>query len=336
MTNTPRIGLVGATGALGTAILDQLSDIGWDLEVQAFARASTRVPTVSFGESTLPVDDVDDMDLPAFDVVVVAAPREAAARWVDAAVSAGCAVVDASGARLDDLRTPLMAPWGPQEPPGGEWVSDVLGVPSAAGSLLSAVLQPLADRVGVRSAEAVVLLPASHAGRDGVEELSRQVVTLFNSQPPPRRVFPHGLAFDLLPLCGQPGPSGWTDLELRVSAEVGRLTGVKCDVTLVGVPVFSGISATLTVTSGQALDADQVGRTLSEAGVRLSVGADGRALPRPRRVEGEPAVSAARLRPSLSGRGLHLWAGQDNLRGAAVSVVGAIEHLLVRRGVLAR
>jgi len=60
----------------------------------------------------------------------------------------------------------------------------------------------LARQAPLSSVEATVLLPASHWGPPGVEELSRQVVSLFNSQPPPRRVFEHGLAFDLMPLVG--------------------------------------------------------------------------------------------------------------------------------------
>src|SRR5690606_29009568 len=121
----------------------------------------------------------------------------------------------------------------------------VLALPRPEAILLGSVLGPL-HRAGLSGpTTATVLVPASLQGRDGIDELSRQVVAMFNQGTPPRKVFPHGLAFDLLPRIGAPDPSseggaGWTLREREVADQAARLVGLEQDVaaTLVGVPVF--------------------------------------------------------------------------------------------------
>lgn len=325
-----RIGLVGATGAVGQEILGVLDGVPWRPEVVAFAGPASTTPTVSYGDEVLPVDAASDLDAVAFDAILVASADGTGSAAVEAAAAAGCVVVDLSGARRDDLGTPLVPPWAPGQVAEGDAAHDVVAVPSAAAALLATLLAPMR---GVSGVEATVFLPASAWGRGGIDELSRQVVAMFNSQPAPRRVFPNGLAFDLIPHVGAPTASGWSDQELRVAVELARLVGLRVDVSLIGVSAFSGISATLRFDAGD-LDPDDVAARLQSSGVVLVPGVDGRTVPRPRRVEDAPGIQAARLRRGASGA-THLWAAADNLRLPADLAVAATEALLRRRGVLA-
>lgn len=177
------------------------------------------------------------------------------------------------------------------------------------------------------------MLPASLKGRDGMDELSKQVVALFSSGTPPRKVFPDGLAFDLLPAVGEPGEDGWTSREIRVREQLRRMLGVQwpMHITLVGVPVFSGISAQISIRSARQVPADLAERVLADAGVVFPETSGVRYLPRPRRVEGQPFVHAARTRNSEDGSSLHVWAGLDNLRGAATAAVAVGGALLRHR-----
>lgn len=327
-----RIGVAGATGALGKEILAVLDQSPWrPSRIVPLAGPTTSTPFVTYGSQQVAVDELGREDLDGLDALVVALPREAAGRWVDAAALAGTPVIDASACQLDRLDVPLVVPWVNRESLDVERVRDVVATPSAAATLLATVLAPLKSELD-GAVEATVFLPASAAGRPGIDELSKQVVALFNAQTPPRKVFPHGLAFDLLPLVGEPASSGWTSEELRIVAEVARLTGERVDVSLVGVPVFSGVTASLRIEVQDDLPDERIVELLGEGNVRVVPSADVRRTPRPRRVEGEPEVHVGRIRRAQDGRVLHLVAAMDNLRVGAAVVVGVAGAVLRARG----
>lgn len=321
------VAVAGATGAVGGEILKVLDGARWrPTRVLAMARASTSTSHVEYGEERVPVDDLE-ADLGAADALVVAVPAAGAAPLVARGVAAGLPTVDVSGATAEDASVPLVVPWvNPEalaEVPRG-----VVAVPDPAAVLLASVLGPL-RRAGLGgTAEATVLVPASREGRPGIDELSRQVVALFNSQTPPRKVFKEGLAFDLLPAIGAVTADGSTDAEQRVEAQVARLVGFPVEVSLVGVPVFSGTSAALGVHLDRALPADLALRILGDGGVRMPEAAGTRYLPRPRRVEGHPFAHAGRVRLSADGRRLRVWLSMDNLRTTAAAVSAALASLL--------
>jgi aspartate-semialdehyde dehydrogenase len=177
---------------------------------------------------------------------------------------------------------------------------------------------------------ATALVPASREGKAGIEELSRQVVTLFNQGNPPRKVFPHGLAFDLIPATASPVDTGWTAQEEQISAQIARLapSSMPHDVTLVQVPVFSGLSVHLSLQMQRPPMIELVLRILAEGGVRVPEAAGVRYLPRPRRVEGHPFAHVGRVRVGRDGHTLHLWAAMDNLRTTATAAVAAAAALL--------
>lgn len=334
MSETIRVGLAGATATPVEPLLALLDGVPWRPEITAFAPSSSSVGRLTYGEDDLSVDDLGDLDPGLLDAVVVALPADQAGPVVDAAAQAGLPVVDLSRSRLADLDTPVVVPWFDDAALRDPAPHDLVTVPGPEGLLLASVLAPLAYQAPLAAVEATVFVPASAWGPEGIEELSRQVVSLFNSQPPPRRVFPQGLAFDLLPLVGATRPSGWTDRELLVAAEVARVAGLRVDVTLVGVPVFAGVSAAIRLQGDDALDPDTVGRLLGQAQVAVVPGADVRTIPRPRRVEGEAAAQVSRIRLGADGRSLHLWAAQDDAQAAAEAAGRCLEGLLRRRGLV--
>jgi aspartate-semialdehyde dehydrogenase len=329
-----RVGVVGATGALGGEIVKVLDQVGWrPSTLVALARSTTSTTHVEYGADRIPVDDWKDEALEGLDLLFVAVPRDAGRAAGEAAIRAGVQVVDCSGAFALDADVPLAVPWiNPEslvEPQRG-----VVAVPDPSSVLVASVLGPL-RRAGVEvSAEATLLVPASREGRAGIDELSRQVVALFNSGSPPRKVFPHGLAFDLLPSVGASAEDGWTEAERRVVSEVEKIVGpARVEVTLVGVPVFSGLSGHLVLHPERPVLPDLVTRLLGDGGVRVPDEAGPRGLPRPRRVEGKPFAHAGRIRVGRDGRTLHLWLSMDNLRtSAAVAVASAAVMMRVGEG----
>lgn len=322
MASDVRVGLAGATGALGGEILRVLDRAPWRPEhVVALASPRTTVSHVEYGDERLPVDDLSDQAMDDLDVLILAVPSDVAREAGERAIAEGTPVVDCSGVFADDGDVPLVVPW--INPEGlGDLARPVVSLPRPATTLLASALGPL-RRAGVEGpVDATVLVPASIRGREGVEELSRQVVALFNSSTPPRRVFPEGLAFDLLPQLGPADDDGRTADERRVGAELERLLGASgpYDVQMVGVPVFSGFSAHVVLRSQRRAPPELVTQILADGGVRLSDDPAPRYVPRPRRVEGKPFAHAGRIRQGAGGE-LHLWLSMDNLATSAAVAV---------------
>lgn len=315
------VGIAGASGALGQEIVTVLQGAPWTVDrIVPYARAQSATPFVEFRDEKVAVDDLATASFDELDVLIVALPVDRASATVAAAVAAGIPVVDLSGSQFEDLTVPLVLTWLNEGEVDRPRMRDVVAVPGAVATLVASVVGPLAA-AGARGPVSVsAMLPASAWGRDGVDELSKQVVAMFNSATPPRKVFEQGLAFDILPQVGNAAASGWTAPELRAMTEVARLTGLRSDVSMVAVPVFSGLSAEISVGVPPDWDTDRVVRVLSAAGVTVATGT--RKIPRPRRIDGQPFVHVGRVRQVPGSDTVRIWAVMDNLRGIATAAVG--------------
>lgn len=328
------VAVAGATGSIGGEVLKVLDASRWrPARVLAMTRATTNTSHVEYGDERVAVDDLA-VDLGGADALVVAVPAAAAAEVIARGVAAGLPTVDVSGSTAQDPSVPLVVPWVNPEALA-DVPRHVVAIPDPAATLVASILGPLA-RAGLGgAAEVTVMVPASREGKGGIDELSRQVVALFNAQTPPRKVFRDGLAFDLLPALGTLQPDGWTDVERRVEAQVARLVGPLrpegaglVEVTAVGVPVFSGVSAVVTLHLDRVVPVDLVNRILGDGGARLPEAAGSRYLPRPRRVEGQPFAHVGRIRVSADGRRVIVWASMDNLRTTAAAVLATLQTML--------
>jgi len=315
------VGVAGATGALGREIVAALERAPYKPdEVVPLARAASKTPFVEYNGVNVAVDDIGDEAIERLDLLFLALPNEAAMEWGTQAIHKGVPVVDVSGALASDA-VPIGIPWVNPEVIAAA-PARVLAVPTPEAILAASVLGPL-ERAGLGGAcEATFFVPASRFGRDAIQELSAQVVSLFNAGTPPRKIFPDGLAFDLLPSCGEPLQAGWTESEARVTEQISRLTGLECTVMRVGVPVFSGLSMELRIEPNKRPVADLVAQILQDGGVEIEEGDATRGLPRPRRVEGRPFAQAGRIRVDEQGEVLRIWASMDNLRASATVAVG--------------
>ena len=326
-----RIGVVGATGAIGREIVGVLDRTTWRPdELIPAASAGTATSFVEYGESQVAVEDTASLDIPELDGLIVAAPKDSGGAIARDAIRNGIPVVDCSGFLAENDEAPLMVPWVNPEAMQRAVSIGAIAVPTAASILLSSAIGPLLRSGILGEIQATLLYPASAAGRDGIEELSKQVVALFNAGTPPRKVFEHGLAFDLIPQMGPLDDLGWSSVESEVVSQVQKMLGasIPLGLTAVTVPVFSGISASLHLRTTKRLVPDVVHQVLLVGGLKPSDQAGSRFAPRPRRVEGHPFVQFGRVRTDSEGQHLHLWLGMDNLRATATVAVGCCAALL--------
>jgi len=326
-----RVGVAGATGALGGEILALLGRRNSPVsEVVPMASAESDVHQVSFAGGSVTVQNLHAEAIARCDVVFFAVPREVAAALLPDTRDAGVPVIDLSGA----LGAPPVVAWVNREALEAFGETRAVACPPPAVTALATLLHPLGGGARRLRCRGLVLHPASVRGRAGVEELSRQVVALFNNRTPPQSVFPHGLAFDVAPL-GAPGASGWSEVETATAAGIASLLGrdrADLAITEVVAPWFNGLCFSAHVVAEPGLGADRAADLLEGArGVILDrdPGAD---LPRPRGTDGRLGVHVSRPRDDPAGEGFHVWAAADALRWAAAGNAVAVMKALLEDG----
>jgi aspartate-semialdehyde dehydrogenase len=305
MTARPRIGVVGATGAVGTITLQLLRERGWD-DVRAFASARSagrRLDGVVVEEATPQALEAGGLDLCLFSVGT-SASRE----LVPHAVEGGAAVVDKSSAyRLVD-GVPLVVP----EVNGGR-VSDHAGIvanPNCCAIPLTCTLKPLHDAARLVRVRVATYQSVSGAGAQAMERL--------RGESPEEHDLRMDWDFDGVEF----------DEEAKLRAETRKileLPQLPVSATCVRVPVMVGHAEAVWIETEEPLSAEDATRIL--AGAPSVLVED---FPTPGKAAGGDHVLVGRIRrdPTVE-HGLALFIVGDNLRkGAALNAIQIAELLL--------
>jgi len=310
-----RIGVVGATGAVGTVTLALLADRGYD-DVRAFASARSAGSRVPFGKGTLVVEEATPETLGAGDVdlFLFSVGTSASHKLVPLAAAAGAICVDKSSAyRLVD-GYPLVVP-----EVNGRRALDALerdrivANPNCCTIPLTCVLKPLHDEAGLVRIRVSTYQSVSGAGAQRMKDLAAE------------RPEAHDLVMDW----------SWegeeSDEEAKLRAETRKileLPDLPISATCVRVPVMVGHSEAVWVELEQALAPAQAAELLrGAAGLRLL---DLPSFPTPAAAAGTDDVLVGRIRRDASSEnGIALYLSSDNLRkGAALNAIQIAELLL--------
>jgi aspartate-semialdehyde dehydrogenase len=330
------IAIIGATGAVGADLIEAFERSSIDVARFIPVASATRVhPPVDVGGArytVLPVtgDTLPEKVLDEADLVVFATPASVTRTLAPAVIEAGIAIIDVGGALLDQgvIAVPLAG-----VAVDGDLFTDrrVACSPSGPAVLAATVLRPL-KALGMARAQMTVMMPAGGFGRGGAEELSRQVVALFNGADPPRSLFPDGLAFDLIAALGTP-TDDWTGAERRLSAEIAallRIAPTALPASIVVLPTFAGVSISAVVRLQPGVGAEQV-RAALDAIPTITIQDP---VVSPQNTIGTATAHVGRIRDDPGGEGVHLWASADNLRFGASANVLAIASQLWRENLL--
>jgi aspartate-semialdehyde dehydrogenase len=306
----PRLGVVGATGAVGTVTLELLAERGFD-DVHAFASARSAGKTVAYGGHELTVQEATPAALAAaeLDLCFFSVGTGPSSELVPPTAEAGTTCIDKSDAfRLAD-GIPLVVPGVNDDAlDAGRIVAN----PNCSAIQLSLVLKPLHDSVGLARVRLATYQSMSGAGDPGIERLRA-------TEP-----MQADLAMDW-PFEGEE-----FDEEYKLRAETRKilgLSGLPLQAACIRVPVLVGHGQAIWVETEDRLSPERARELLSAAPhVRL---AD---LPTPGDAAGGDEVLVGRVRRDpTEPNGLALWAVNDNLRkGAALNAVQIAEALLRR------
>lgn len=342
MSRSMRVGVVGATGQVGSVMLQLLDERRYPVEsIRFFASSRSAGTTLEFRGQQIMVEDVATADPSGLDVVLAAAGATASKEFSPRFAAAGAVVIDNSSAwRMDD-ECPLVVPEVNRAAlraiPKG-----IVGNPNCTTMVAMPVMAPLHHEAGLLSMTISSYQAASGAGREGVEELASQVESsvtgdirelTFNGHALPwgtPNKFPRPLAHNVVPFAGSLVNDGSleTNEEQKFRDESRKILGLPellVSATCVRVPVFTGHSMAITASFQRPLSPERAYELLATAeGV---VVAD---IPTPLDVAGVDPSYVGRVRRAESvPNGLSLFVVGDNLRkGAALNAVQIAEELL--------
>ncbi|UQX01790.1 aspartate-semialdehyde dehydrogenase [Streptomyces sp. RerS4] len=344
----PALAVVGATGAVGTVllqILSQRADVWGEVRLIASSRSAGRVVAVRGEEVEVLALTEDAFDgLGAGDVVVFLTPAAVSAHWAPAVTARGAVVVDQSAAFREDPEVPLVVP----EVNGGAVRVRPRGIvagPDCVTAAMIAAVGALHAEYGLTELVVSSYQAAGAAGRAGSEALRRQLSLVAGSalgeQPGDVRravgedtgPFAAPLALNVVPWSGELREGGWSSHELAVRAQTRRildLPALPISVTCVQVPVVIGHSLTVRARFEREVDAGRARKVLEAApGVVLVDDPAAGEFPTPVDAAGTDPAWVGRLRGSLDdARALEFFVCADNLRKGAALNATQISELI--------
>ncbi|TJZ69779.1 Asd/ArgC dimerization domain-containing protein [Chitiniphilus eburneus] len=316
--STMNLALLGADTALGTALLDVISDSPLRLPMLFPLTPGDEPGMVEFRGDDYPELEVADFDWSQAPVLVNCLPdaREA----MDAAASAGLIVIDLTGSQA----------------PGGKLArGQVLSLPDPFSQQLASVVAPLAELGQLLSVSATGMLSVSTEGQAGVDVLSGQTRALFAQTEHETAVYPKRIAYNLLGGFGEPDEAGNTPEEKAALTLLRRLVPEDCpvDVTCVRTPHFFGHGASVSLHFAAPVALDAVAEALKSAERVFLLQVPGTAgMAASQDAVGADKVWVSRLRASADGRSVTLWSVADNTRLPALAVLQLLTLIAARQG----
>ncbi|EJE9586757.1 aspartate-semialdehyde dehydrogenase [Salmonella enterica] len=237
------IAILGATGAVGEALLETLAERQFPVgEIYALARHESAGEHLRFGGKSVIVQDAADFDWTQAQLAFFVASAEASAAWIDDATNAGCLVIDSSGLFALEPDVPLVVPEVNPYVLADYRNRNVIAVADSLTSQLLAALKPLIDQGGLSRIAVTSMLSVSAQGKKAVDALAGQSAKLLNGIPIDEDdFFGRQLAFNMLPLL--PDREGSVRQERRIVDEVRKILqddGVMISASVVQSPVFYG------------------------------------------------------------------------------------------------
>lgn len=329
----PKVAIVGATGAVGLEIIGLLEQRQFPVtELLLYASGRSAGDELPFEGRQIKIQNLASADFKGVDFAFFAAGSSISKEFAPKATEAGAVVIDKSSAFRMDPDVPLIVP-----EVNGDLLNDnhrLIASPNCSTIPLVMVLWPLHQAHKIKRVVVSTYQAVSGAGRAAGDELVSQVVAMLNHQPMEVRVFPHQMAFNVLPHVETFSPSGYSTEEEKIIEESRKVMGLadlRITATAVRVPVLNGHSESINIEFENAADPDQVREILKNApGIQLMDDPVDAVYPMPLEASGRDEVLVGRIRKDLSvDFGINLWLSADNLRkGAGLNAIQIAEQIL--------
>jgi aspartate-semialdehyde dehydrogenase len=334
-----RVGVMGATGAVGTTILSLLHERDFPArEVVAYASERSAGKQLEWGGGTLTVQPLTGETIQGVDVVLSSPGGKVSSEWSPRFVEAGATVVDNTSYWRMHEDVPLVVAGVNDEV--AEHHQGIVANPNCTTMTALMALAPIHRAVGLERLIVSSYQAVSGTGQKAIEELRAQAeAILAGEEPPAPAVYPRQIAFNVLPQVESfKDGDDYTTEERKVMAETRKILGVGEEVgisaTCARVPVFVGHGESINLQTKEDPSPYDCRALLSEAtGVKVVDDPAASAYPTSIASAGQDEVLVGRIRRDPSHeRTLNLWVAGDNLRKGAATNAVQVAEILVDRG----
>lgn len=330
-----KIALVGATGAVGRIVLEQLAARQFPYQqLKLLASKRSAGSEVQVNGHSITVELLEPGAFEGVGLVIASTPDEVSQEFAPWAVEAGAVVVDESGYWRMDPNVPLVIP--EVNPEAIESHQGIIASPNCSTTQMVVALAPLHRAAGVRRIVVSTYQATSGAGLAGNDELHDSTRHALAGDVHSPSTFQHPIGFNLIPQIGSEKFEGYTSEEMKMVYETRKILGdenIQVCPTCVRVPVMVGHSESILVETEQPLSVEQATELFREAdGVTVVDDLASHAYPMPRDCDGKDDVFVGRIRKDMSHpNGLTFWCVSDNLRKGAATNAVQIAELLSQR-----
>jgi aspartate-semialdehyde dehydrogenase len=326
------IAAVGATGAVGTELLRVLERRSFPVaSLRPIGSARSAGKTIRFHDDLIPVEELTERSFDKIDIAFFSAGGENSRKWVPIAQQTGAIVIDNSSVFRMEPDVPLVIPEINGEDVRGH--HGLIANPNCTTAVALMAIYPLHRAFGVRRVFAASYQAVSGGGARAIEELRQQVELTAQDRELTPQVYPHPIAFNVLPHVDVFLESGYTKEEMKMQNEgrkIMHLPEFRASATCVRVPVYRAHSVAVSAEFERKVSVEHAREILAKApGLELVDEPQNNRYPMPLKIAGKDNCEVGRVRIDCAfENGLSFWVcGDQLLKGAALNAVQIAELL---------
>ena len=333
MKSKPHVAVVGATGAVGIEMIKTLEKRNFPAgKLTLLASARSAGKKLKYCGEEIAVKELTRDSFAGVDIALFSAGGGISKEYAPVVAKAGCVAIDNSSAfRMDDA-VPLVIP--EINAADVKQHKGIIANPNCTTAITLMALYPLHQAFGVKRIFASSYQAVSGTGAKAIEELERQVGQVVAGKPVTKEVYPHQIAFNVLPHVDSFLPTGYTKEEMKMENEGRKIMhhpSFRASVTCVRVPVYRAHSVAVSAEFEKPVSVEAAQKVLADApGIDLVDAPEKAEYPLPLYVAEKYNCQVGRIRMDCAlENGLCFWvAGDQLLKGAALNAVQIAEELM--------
>src|SRR5262245_18376285 len=333
MNRNPHVAVVGATGAVGIEMIKTLEKRRFPVgKLTLLASSRSAGKKLKFEADDFTVQELTANSFRGIEIDLFSAVSRISKDLAPLAAKAGCVVIDNSSAFRMDESVPLVIPEinaADVKKPHG-----INAYPNCTTAITLMALYPLHQAFDVKRIFASSYQAVSGTGAKAIEELERQVGEIVAGKPVTKEVYPHQIAFNVLPHVDSFLPTGYTKEEMKMQNEGRKIMhhpSFRASITCVRVPVYRAHSVAVSAEFEKPVTVEAARAVLAKApGIDVVDEPEKKEYPLPLYVAEKYNCQVGRIRLDCAmENGLCFWvAGDQLLKGAALNAVQIAEELL--------
>lgn len=330
-----RVGIVGATGLVGSTLLEILDQYDFPISHLAlFASEASKGQAIKFRDQNVVLDVLDEQSFQNLGLVFFVTEAHISQKWVPVALKSGAVVIDNSATFRMDQDVPLIVP-----EVNGSVLKDLqsptlIANPNCSTIQMAMVLYPLYQKFGIETIRVATYQSVSGSGKAAMQELTTQTQAYFEGQSIPPQIYPHEIAFNHLPQIGNFNDEGMSTEEQKMREEMKKIfrdPQIKITAFCVRTPTLNGHSEAVWVSlKDKVTKTDILSALEGRKGVKVLDRPDRNQYPLIRQVSGGDDVWVGRLHSDPDDEKTWLmWIVADNVRkGAALNAMQIAQHII--------